>query len=261
MSIQNIQNKRKIFLPIVFILGLFGILLGVILKTQTGAFYLTPTAILVGLADGINPCAIGVMIFLLGYLIVFAERPEKILPIGTTYILTVYLTYLLAGLIFYRFVFWLTGTSFHPVFHNVLGGAIILAALINIKDFFAPGWGFSLQIPLATRKTIQNLVERITLPATALLAFVVTLCEIPCSLPLYIGTINIFARSGLELIGIFLYLLLYNLMFVLPLILILLLVWSEKKIVFLKEWEHKNKRLMKLIMGIALLIIGIWILI
>jgi cytochrome c biogenesis protein CcdA len=66
---------------------------------------LTATA----LANGINPCGIGMMITFLGYLLVFGGRSKDkkwIYKIGFTYVLTVFVTYLLLGLVFYSAAFY-----------------------------------------------------------------------------------------------------------------------------------------------------------
>jgi len=60
-----------------------------------------PIVTLAGIMDGINPCAIGMLIMLLGYLIVFAKKPERVLKTGVLYIGTIYVTYFILGLLFY----------------------------------------------------------------------------------------------------------------------------------------------------------------
>src|SRR3989338_4742567 len=64
-----------------------------------------PLVTVAGLADGINPCAIGMMVMLLGYLVIFHRKQRRqLIVIGGAYILTVFLTYLVIGLGFYRFI-------------------------------------------------------------------------------------------------------------------------------------------------------------
>lgn len=219
-----------------------------------------PLITVAGLVDGINPCAIGMILLLLGYIIVFARKPEKILKLGGVYILTVYLTYLAIGLLFYRSVETLNLTPYRVVFDRILGGVLLFTGLVNIKDFFAPGKGFSLEIPQKARPKLLKLVERVSLPATIVLAILVTILETPCSLPIYVGTATILNYSGFSLPVILAYFAYYNFLFILPLIVILLLVWRGREMVSLKEWEHKAKRWMKLSIGVLLALMGIWLL-
>lgn len=214
-----------------------------------------------GLIDSLNPCAIGMMILLLGFLVVFAQKKEKVLPYGLLYIAVVYLTYLLIGLFFYQLVNLIVLQSFHRLFNRILGIGLLLAGLINIKDFWFSHLPLHLEIPRQTRPALMKLVEKTSLPATVLLAFLVTILETPCSLPIYAGTAAILAGSSLAMVKVGLYFLYYNFLFVLPLILILFLVWKGKEMVVIKEWQHRLKGKFRLLMGILLVLMGGWFLI
>lgn len=223
---------------------------------KQGGLVSFPLVTIAGLVDGINPCAIGMMVLLLGYLIVFAKKPEKILPLGGAYILTIYLTYFLVGLFFFKSAQALSSTAWPQIFEKGVGLVLMVAGLINLKDFFFPQIPIHLEIPQRTKNSLFSLIERVSLPAIILLGFIVTLLETPCSLPLYVGTATILANSGLPLVGVIGYFLYYNFLFVLPLIVILLLAWKGKQMVELKEWEHKHKKTMKLSLGILLVLMA-----
>lgn len=228
---------------------------------QCGGRITFPLITLAGLVDGINPCAIGMILLLLGYIIVFARKPEKIIRLGGVYILTVYLTYLAIGLLFYRSLTTLNLTAHRLLFDRILGTVLLFAGLVNIKDFFVPGKGFSLEIPQKARPKLLKLVEKVSLPTTIILAILVTLLETPCSLPIYVGTASILNYSGFSWPTILTYFAYYNFLFILPLIIILLLVWRGREMVSLKDWEHKAKRWMKLSLGFLLVLMGGWLLI
>ncbi|OGB55864.1 hypothetical protein A2Y26_05200 [candidate division CPR2 bacterium GWD2_39_7] len=223
-----------------------------------------PLILIAGLTDGINPCAIGMLLFLLGYLIIFAERPEKSLGIGVSYIATTYIAYFLLGLVLLNSLYSITGSTGFTLISKLINfliiGILFGAAVINIKDYFAYGKGLSLQIPKSVRGKLQKVVEMATIPSTIILAFLVTFFESPCSLPVYVGTLKIL-RETYSSVEALIYLGLYNFMFVLPLIILLIVVLRGEQMVFIKEWEHKNKKKMKLAMGIAQLIIAGWILV
>lgn len=228
---------------------------------REGGLVSFPLVTIAGLVDGINPCAIGMILLLLGYLLIFAKKPEKVLPLGLVYIGTVYLTYLGIGFFFWKISGFLQLQEWGEIFKKGLGGALLLAGIVNIKDFFAPQLPLHLQIPDQVRPKLLALVEKTSFPAVVLLAFLVTLLETPCSLPVYVGTVTILAQAGLpiwQVVGYFLY---YNLLFVLPLIVILIITWKGKQIVELKEWEHKYKKTMKLSLGVLLVAMAAYILI
>jgi len=88
----------------------------------------------------------------------------------------------------------------------------------------------------------------------------VTVLETPCSLPLYVGTATVLSNSGLAWPIIVAYFLYYNFLFVLPLLVVLFVVWRGKRIVEIKEWEHKAEKWMKLSLGSLLLLMSFWLL-
>lgn len=220
-----------------------------------------PMITVAGLVDGINPCAIGMMVMLLGYLLVFAKKPERVIKTGLLYIGTVFATYLVVGLGLYSFVskFDLSGGA--KVLNWIIGGVLTVAGLIQFKDFLGIEGGPHLRIPTASKERLQSLVERVSYPTTIVLGVLVTLLETPCSLPIYVGTATILSQSGMAfplVIGYFLY---YNFLFVLPLIVVLVIMWRGQKLVEVKEWEHKAKKWMHLGLSVVLLAMGIWLLV
>lgn len=221
-----------------------------------------PIVLIAGAIDGINPCAIGLIILLLGYLIIFAKRSDQVPKLGSVYIITIFATYFLIGLFFYKFISFLVNL---PYYHNMarvirysIGSALVIAGLVNIKDFFWFGKGLSLQVPEKQRWKLTRYVQKATVPATFFLGLMVTLFELPCSLPLYVGSVNILYENLGTLKAVF-YLLLYNFMFVMPLLVIFVLILLGKRIAELKEWQEIRQRQMKLGMGIALEILALFL--
>lgn len=224
-------------------------------------FLSLPMITVAGLVDGVNPCAIGMMVMLLGYLLVFAKKPERVLKTGLLYVGTVFITYLIVGLGLYSFVsqFDLSGGA--KVLNYIVGGVLLIAGLIQAKDFFGIEGGPHLRIPTASKERLQGLVEKVSYPTTIILGILVTLLETPCSLPIYVGTATILSQSGMAFPLVVLYFLYYNFLFVLPLIVVLLVMWKGQKMVTMKEWEHKAKRWMHLALAVVLLAMGIWLLV
>jgi len=218
-----------------------------------------PLIIAAGAIDGINPCAIGLLILLLGYLMVFAKRQDRMLKTGIVYIATIFITYFLIGLVFSQVVYYLVTWEYYYVisriFLYVIAGFIILAGLVNVKDFFWYGKGFSLGVKQDKTPILMKYMQQVSIPATIILGILVTLFELPCSLPLYVGAVTLI--SGQFTIMTIVYLLVYNFMFVLPLIVLMVILLSTKRIFELKDWQERANRWMKLSMGLAQIAIGV----
>jgi cytochrome c biogenesis protein CcdA len=219
-----------------------------------------PLIVGAALIDSINPCAIGMLILLLGYLMVFNKQPEKMFKTGTVYIVTIFVTYFLVGLVFSQFVYLLLAWQYYAVVSQIIKyGVIILiwaAALVNLKDVFWYDKGFSLHVPHSKVPLLVKLIQKVSIPATIVLGILVTLFELPCSLPLYVGAIMVMTSSFSYLVVVG-YLLLYNLIFVLPLIVIFTILLKTKKVFEAKDIQERGNRWMKLSMSLAQIGIGI----
>ncbi len=225
---------------------------------QIGLPILTVTA----LANGINPCGIGMMITFLGYLLVFGGKGKDkkwLYKVGVVYILSVFVTYLLLGLVFYGAAYYLQRWWLAGVFKYIIGGAIVVAGLIQLKDVFWQDLPIHLRMPKVGFERINKLMAKTSVGVAALIGMLTTVFATPCMMPLYIGTTAVIARSGLpmfQVLGLFLY---YNLIFILPLILILVAMSEGRQVVDMKEWEHRNTKWMRFVLGLVLLIVGILI--
>lgn len=219
--------------------------------------------VLAGLIDGINPCAIGMLILLLGYLMVFAKQPEKMFLTGTIYIAVIFITYFLLGYLFSNIVYQLLAWPYYArvseIIKYVIVGLIVLAGLINVKDFFWYGKGLTLGVSQSKVPILMRYIQKASLPATIILGVLVTLFELPCSLPLYVGAIAMMATlySVWATLG---YLLVYNLMFILPLAAVFVIILTTKKIAIAKDWQERGNKWMKLSMGLAQILIGVGLL-
>ena len=219
-----------------------------------------PVIIGAGLIDGINPCAFGVLIFLLAYLAKTAKGNKgKMLLHGLTYIFAVFLTYFLVGLLLLPVIRQFGQAS--VVIYIVLSIIIIIAGLLEIKDYFWYGKGFSLSIFPKEAERIKKYGKKISgrLYFAFFLGVFVALVELPCTGAVYLAVLSLMALSGLT-VGNFTFLLIYNLLFVLPLIVILFFVANGMSTNKFNEWRKKNRALMRLLIGSLLIGLGSWML-
>jgi cytochrome c biogenesis protein CcdA len=208
--------------------------------------------------DSINPCAIGVLILMVSVILGQGGGTKKLLLNGGAYIFAIFATYLIAGLgLIYFF------TAIPIVIAEYLslavGALVIFAGILEIKDYFFYGKGFSLQIP----KYFANKIHEYSTSKTSLwgvmaLGAFVAAVELPCTGAPYLAIITIL-RIDFNLMA-FVLMVLYNLIFVAPLIIILIMVAGGAKISSVSKWKEESKGTMRLFMGLLLAALG-WILI
>ena len=215
--------------------------------------------ILVGAAiiDSINPCAFGVLIFLLAYLFKAFHSRRSVLLHGFVYISAVFLTYLLAGLLLLPVISQLGRISTGA--YVGIGIILIIFGILEIKDFFFYGKGISLGIIPSAAKRIEIIIRHITgkLSTSFFLGVFVALVELPCTGAVYLGVLALVSLAGLTTNN-FLLLIIYNLLFVLPLIVILLLIHRGAQIEQWELWREKYRGYMRLAIGLLLITMGAW---
>ncbi len=208
--------------------------------------------------DSINPCAIGVLILMVSVILGQGGSSRQLLKTGLAYIFAIYATYLVAGLGLVYFF-----TSIPIVIAEYLsvgvGILVILAGMLEIKDYFWYGKGFSLQIPKKFAMMIHeySTSKTTTLGVMFLGAFVAAV-ELPCTGAPYLAIITVL-RIDFNFYA-FLLMVLYNFIFVLPLLVILFMVAGGTKISAVSKWKEDSKGTMRLGMGLLLAALG-WILI
>lgn len=213
------------------------------------------TIVLTALVDSVNPCAIGVLILLLSTLMV-AKKQNKLMKVGLMYILAVFLTYFSFGLGLTAFManIPLYVAEYISIF---VGIAVVLAGLIEIKDYFWYGKGFSLAIPKKYAKKIQEKMQNVSIGTVLFLGVFVAAVELPCTGGPYLAITLILAQN-FDL-SAFILLVIYNIIFVLPLIIILFMVKFGAKLQNIQNWKQSNKGYMRLFTGFLLLGLG-WLL-
>ena len=221
--------------------------------------HLPTLGVVVGTAaiDSINPCAIGVLILMVSVVLSGGGTLKRMLLLGSLYVFAIFVTYLLAGLGLIYFL------SSIPLFVTeylsiIVGSVIILAGIIEVKDFFWYGQGFSLHIPLVFADKINRFARNTTFPGVMLLGAFVAAVELPCTGAPYLAIITILSLNFN--FTAFLMLVLYNIIFVAPLLFILVLVASGVKLQALKKWKQDSRGYMRLFIGLLLIGLG-WLLI
>jgi cytochrome c biogenesis protein CcdA len=210
--------------------------------------------LITALIDSINPCAIGVLLLLLGVLIKNAKDKSKMLKIATIYISVVFIVYIISGLGLIWFQSFLIQAGFAKIVGIIVGSLVIIGGLIEIKDFFWYGKGFSLMIPVKYSEKIKEKIAKISVGSAVFLGAFVALVELPCTGGPYLAITTLLARD-LSFLALS-YLVVYNIIFVLPLVVIAAMAFFGVKVAALKEWKQGGRKWMRLAAGILMILLG-----
>lgn len=213
-----------------------------------------------GIIDSINPCAIGVLVFLLAYLMKTTKKSHAILIHGLVYLSAVFLTYLLAGLLLLPIIQQMRMFSVN----SYIGIAVIIAffGILELKEFWRPGKVGLLEIAPRYSAMIKKMSTKIagSLFTTFALGAFVAMVELPCTGAVYLAVLSLMSVSGFTMSNLSM-LILYNVLFIAPLIVILILFYRGMESEVIEKWVKKFKPYMRLMTGLLLLGLAAWMLV
>jgi len=228
-------------------------------NVNTSSLSLPILTIVLGSLDSFNPCSFFILIFLLNLLLYLQSR-RRMLLVGSIFIF-------FSGFFYFLFMFILVNslllTNQHISIISLLAGAVaIIIGIFNIKDFFFFKKGISLSIPESKKpeifKKMRSLVKTSYLPAiiggTIFLAVTVNFYELLCTLGFPLIFTSRLAFHNLPDIQYYTYIFFYNVVYVIPLMVILLLFVVTLGRRKLTELEGKK---LKLLSGIMILSFGL----
>lgn len=214
------------------------------------------TVVVAGLLDSLNPCAISVALLFVAILFTLQKSRSLILRIGFVYILSIFLTYLVIGLGLFKAIH-LFNT---PHFFAKLGAIIaIIFGLLNLKEYFFPNLPFKIRMSFNIRRSISEWAHKASLPAAIVMGVLVDICEFPCSGSVYLAIVGLLSVKTSFFQGTA-YLILYNFIFVLPLILIFLLSTNRMVVEKTINWQERQGRKMHIILAFLMIGLGVLIL-
>jgi len=204
-----------------------------------------------GLADGINPCMFSVLMFLLVYLLGIGSS-KKALKAGIAFIITTFLFYFL---FMYGLIKIISVLQIEREMRIAISIFAFLVGAVMIKDYFFYGKWFSFEISEKVKPTLEKLTKKGTIASAVILAALSSLVELPCTSGIPLAYVSILSTRDVWVFG---YLVLYNLFFIIPLVVIVLgtiFVW--KKVEKVEIWREKTKKYMRLVAGIVLLLLSL----
>lgn len=216
----------------------------------------TVAVISASIVDAVNPCAFAVLIILMTTILASKDH-KKALKSGIAFASSIFISYFLMGLGLYKA---LEVGGLSRIFFSIIGWLAIILGLFNLKDYFWYGKGFLMEVPMSWRPKMKGLINSVTNPIGAFsVGFLVSLFLLPCTSGPYIVILGMLAQKTTQMKAV-LYLILYNLIFVSPMIAISWLVYKgfdPKKAENIRQGQLKN---LHLIAGIIMILMGIFVL-
>ncbi len=182
-------------------------------EIPTAQLSLPALTVLLAAIDGFNPCAMWVLVFLLGILAGLKDR-RRIWLLGGTFLLASAAVYLLILGAWLQLFLWLGAL---PLVRYAMGGVALAAGVYYLRDFVAnPAGVCQVTASPARRRALAELKDLVLAPASLLafggvvaLAVVVNAVELLCSAGVPAVFTHVLAQAGLSASAHFGYLLLY----------------------------------------------------
>jgi len=212
-----------------------------------------PAVLLAAAADSVNPCTFAVLVLLLGTLLV-AGRKGRVLRAGLAFIGAIYISYFLMGIGIFSAI---QAAGVQRPFILAVSGLAILVGLWNMKDYFAYGKWFTIEVPQRWRPTVKRITSSVvSVPGAFAVGVLDSLFLLPCSSGPYIAILALLSKTTSRTEGI-LYLLLYNFVFILPLLAITLAVhFGFTTTARAERWRSARLGKLHLISGAVMLLLG-----
>ncbi len=224
---------------------------------SNGGAWLLPLVLISSLLDSVHPCSFSILLITIAFLFGLQLKREKILQIGGVYIAGIFASYLLIGLGILKVLHIFSV----PHFMGKLGASLlILFGIVNLLNRFFPNMPIKLALPSFTKRPMARLLEQASLAAAFGLGALVGICQFPCMGGPYLMVIGLLHDQVTYIAG-FWYLFLYNVILIVPLALVLWFSADKTVVDKMQGWKRDNLARVRLIAGIAMIIIGALILV
>ncbi|MFH1189689.1 MAG: DUF1573 domain-containing protein [Candidatus Omnitrophota bacterium] len=229
------------------------------------------------LVDGINPCSFTVIVFFISFLFMRGYRRRSIAVAGGTFIVSVFITYLLMGVGLFGALYAIKGFwAVSGVITTCVGIFSIALGIFSVYDafkFFKAGKtdDMLLQLPRSVKDKIHSVIGLryrsdkapardnvfAIIAGTLAVGFLVSIFESVCTGQLYLPTIVFMLKNSQYKIQAMGYLLLYNLFFIIPLIVIFLFAIAGVSSTAFSAFMKKRMILIKILLAALFIILGV----
>ena len=217
--------------------------------------WLLPLVIFSALLDSIHPCSFSILLITIAFLFGMQMTRKRILQIGVTYVIGIFIAYLLIGLGLLK-ILHLFNT---PHFMGKLGAGLLVAfGLINILNYLFPKFPIKLRLPSSAHSTMSRLIDKASIPAAFGLGLLVGICQFPCMGGPYLMVIGLLHDQVTYLKGVG-YLFFYNTLLVTPLFIVMIIAADKVLVEKAQKWQQQERSLIKIGGGITMVALGILI--
>src|SRR3989344_477323 len=225
-------------------------------SASQGGAWLLPLVLISSLLDSVHPCSFSILLITIAFLFGLQLSRRKILQIGGVYVAGIFAAYLAIGLGALK-VLHLFNT---PHFMGKLGASLlIIFGIITLLNRFFPNMPIKFKVPSVVHRPMAKLLEQTSLAAAFGLGVLVGICQFPCMGGPYLMVIGLLRDQVTYLTG-FWYLLLYNIVLIVPLVLVLWFSADKTVVDKMQEWKRDNLPLVRLVAGVAMIVLGALIL-
>ena len=221
-------------------------------QISNGGKWLLPLVGVAALIDSINPCAFSILLLTIAFLIGIGKARSGVLKIGGAYILGIFVIYILIGLGILQALHLFNTPHFMA---KVGASVLIVLGIINLINEFFPAFPIKLRIPHVAHHKMAELMEKASLPTAFLLGGLVGLCEFPCTGGPYLMILGLLHDQVTYIRGLG-YLAFYNLLFILPLVIILFLASNSVLLDKVRAWQRSERPAMRFWGGVGMVVIG-----
>ena len=222
-----------------------------------------------GLLDGINPCAFATIVFFISYMSLVGRRRKEMLVASGAFAAAVFVTYLLLGMGLLKFL------SFLNEFSVVAKCVYLLAAIgtfalafLSLYDAYKAKQGkvkeITLQLPKSLKQRIHKVIREQTrtsgvIIGALVIGFAISALELVCTGQVYLPTITfVMGVEGMRGHALA-YLILYNLMFIVPLLVVFGFVYWGTTSMQLGGVLQRHLMPVKVGTGVLLFGLGTWL--
>jgi len=229
------------------------------------------TVAFAGLVDGLNPCAFATLVFFVSYLALSGRRGREVLAVGAAFTLGVFLAYLAVGLGFYKVLDllgdWLT--TLRRWVYGLTGMFCAVLAVFSFTDFLKARQGeigdMALNLPHALRMRINAVIRqgrrsRAFVAGSFVTGVVVSFLELACTGQVYLPTIVFVVSQPDTRVCALAFLVLYNLLFILPLVVVFILAYYGATSKQLTRFLQRRAAAIKLGMALLFAVLAAWLL-
>jgi cytochrome c biogenesis protein CcdA len=210
-----------------------------------------PLVIFAALIDSANPCGLSVLVFLLIPMAAAGSR-RRILLAGGAYITAMFVFHLLIGIGLFSMI---SLSGFSRTFALAGGTVALVLGIITIADVLRHKETFVLSIPESKKGLLGNYVRIASLPAAFVLGILAGIFGFSCTGGIYISILGLMGREMTVMSGLP-WLVLYNLVYVLPLILITVLVAYGVSPERADGMRAEYRQALRMVIGLAMVVLG-----